>query len=315
MSTRLDPSAGPGRVDIRADEYRARKGQIDLYLYRKRPADAEGLPLLFLVHGSSFSGRTGYDLQVPGQPGYSMMEVFAGYGFDVWTLDHEGYGRSGSGGGNSDIASGVRDLEAASEVVARETGRTSCAFYGQSSGAIRAAAFAAEHPTWANRLALAAFVWTGAGSPTLAKRKLKLEEWRRSNNRPVDKAFFHGMFTRDGSGYHDPAVPEAIAAAELPFGGTVPTGTYLDMCANLPLVEPSKIPCPVLMIRGEFDGIAGEDDLLAFFVALPNKDKQFVFLPGQAHATHLGLNRWRFFHLLRNFLTMPARADVDDASH
>jgi pimeloyl-ACP methyl ester carboxylesterase len=300
-------------ADISAEEHWVKKDQIDLYLYRKRPASSATLPLLFLVHGSSFSGRTGYDLQVPGPTGYSMMDVFAGYGFDVWTMDHEGYGRSGSGDGNSDIASGVADLEAASEVIARETGETACALYGQSSGAIRAAAFAAANPTWATKLALAAFVWTGAGSPTLAKRKERLEEWRRSNKRPVDKAFFHGMFTRDGSGYHNPAVPDAIAAAELAFGGTVPTGTYLDMCANLPLVDPLKIDCPVMIIRGEFDGIASEDDLLAFFSALTNKDKQFVFLPGQAHATHLGLNRRRFFHLLRSFLTMPARADGEVA--
>lgn len=311
MNTQLYPSSVAEPREVRADEYWTKKGRIDLYLYRKRPAAAGSLSRLFLVHGSSFSGRTGYDLQVPGKPGYSMMDVFAGYGFDVWTMDHEGYGRSGCGDGNSDIASGVADLEAASEVVARETGKVDCAFYGQSSGAIRAAAFAAANPTRATKLALAAFVWTGAGSPTLAKRRQRLEEWRRSNKRSVDKAFFHGMFNRDGSGYHDPAVPEAIAAAELPFGGAVPTGTYLDMCANLPLVDPSKIKCPLLMIRGEFDGIASEEDLLAFFSALPNKDKQFVFLPGQAHATHLGLNRWRFFHLLRGFLTMPARTDVE----
>lgn len=313
MVTRSNPSSGAETPKLIAEEHWGKKDGIDLYLYRKRPAGAAKLPLLFLVHGSSFSGRTGYDLVVPGRSGYSMMGVFASYGFDVWTMDHEGYGRSGSGEGNSDIASGVADLEAASEVIARETGLTACAFYGQSSGAIRAAAFAAANPKRATRLALAAFVWTGAGSPTLAKRKQRLAEWRSSNKRAVDKDFFHGMFTRDGSGYHDPAVPEAIAAAELPFGGTVPTGTYLDMCANLPLVDPLKIECPVMIIRGEFDGIASEDDLLLFFSALPNKDKQFAFLPGQAHATHLGLNRWRFFHLLRAFLTMPARADGERA--
>lgn len=314
MSTPLNPPSGAETPELRAEEHWVKKDGIDLYLYRKRSAEPGTLPLLFLVHGSSFSGRTGYDLEVPGRPGYSMMDVFAGYGFDVWTMDHEGYGRSGSGDGNSDIASGVADLEAAADVIARETGKTAWAFYGQSSGAIRAAAFAAANPARASRLALSAFVWTGAGSPTLAKRKQRLAEWRGSHKRPIDKAFFHGMFTRDGSGYHDPAVPEAIAAAELQFGGTVPTGTYLDMCANLPLVDPSKIDCPVLIIRGEFDGIASEDDLLAFFSALPNKDKQFVFLPGQAHATHLGLNRSRFFHLLHGFLTMPARADGEGAS-
>ncbi len=296
--------------EINAEEHWAKKGRVDLYLYRKRPLGEGTLPLLFLVHGSSFSGRTGYDLQVPERSGYSMMDVFAALGFDVWTMDHEGYGRSGSSGGNSDIASGVADLEAALEVIERQSGQTTCAFYGQSSGGIRAAAFAAANPKKAAKLAVAAFVWTGEGSPTLAKRRQRLEEWRSNNTRPVDTAFFHGMFTRDGTGYHDPAVPEAIAAAELPFGGTVPTGTYLDMCANLPLVDPLKISCPVLMIRGEFDGIAGEDDLIAFFSALPNKDKQFAYLPGQAHATHLGLNRQRFFHLLHGFLTMPDRMDV-----
>ena len=42
-----------------------------------------------------------------------MMDAFARYGFDVWTMDHEGYGRSSRTDGNSDIASGVEDLKAA----------------------------------------------------------------------------------------------------------------------------------------------------------------------------------------------------------
>jgi pimeloyl-ACP methyl ester carboxylesterase len=38
------------------------------------------------------------------------MNVFAGYGFDVWTLDFEGYGRSTRTDGNSNIAEGVKGL-------------------------------------------------------------------------------------------------------------------------------------------------------------------------------------------------------------
>jgi len=53
-----------------------------------------------------------------------MMTVFARWGFDVWTMDHEGYGRSSRTEGNADVASGVEDLKAASEVVARESGRS-----------------------------------------------------------------------------------------------------------------------------------------------------------------------------------------------
>src|SRR5262249_22399003 len=60
---------------------------------------------------------------VPGKGEYSLMNVFARYGYDVWTMDHDGYGYYGSSGNNSDIASGVEDLKAAVPVVARETGR------------------------------------------------------------------------------------------------------------------------------------------------------------------------------------------------
>jgi pimeloyl-ACP methyl ester carboxylesterase len=82
------------------------------------------------------------------------------------------------------------------------------------------------------------------------------------------------------------------------------------MCANLPVVDPRKIQCPVLIVRGEHDGIAAEADLLDFFALLPHKDKQFVFLPGQAHVGPLGTNRHRFFHVLHAFLTMPPRTDA-----
>jgi hypothetical protein len=43
-------------------------------------------------------------------------------------------------------------------------------------------------------------------------------------------------------------VAEALADAELAYGATIPTGTYLDMRANLPLVDPHKVASPVLLI-------------------------------------------------------------------
>jgi len=70
-----------------------------------------------------------------------------------------------------------------------------------------------------------------------------------------------------------------------------------------------KIKCPVQIIRGEHDGIATEEDLLAFYNQLEVRDKQFVIIPGQAHVSHLGLNRERFWHVVRAFLDMPGRED------
>src|SRR5215207_2224111 len=73
---------------IQSSEYWAEKGPVRLYLYRKRP-DAPR-PVLFLVHGSSMSSRSTFDLTVPGKGEYSLMDVFARWGWDVWTMDHEG---------------------------------------------------------------------------------------------------------------------------------------------------------------------------------------------------------------------------------
>src|SRR5690606_34980547 len=111
-------------------------------------------------------------------------------------------------------------------------------------------------------------------------------------------AFYHSIFNRDLPGTSEPEVPDALADAELALCKEVPTGTYADMCANLPTVDPIDITCPTMILRGEHDGIATEEDLLAFFERLPNTDKQFTIIEGQAHVSPLGRNRRRFWHVM-----------------
>ena len=144
---------------------------------RPQPARSR-LPVLFLVHGSSLSARSSYDLSVPGGAEYSFMDVFARDGFDVWTMDHDGYGYSGSSGNNSDIMSGVEDLKAAMPVVVEETGRNKFHFFGESSGAIRAAAFAQAEPERVDRLVLAAFTYKGEGAAEIQRRRDRIAELR-----------------------------------------------------------------------------------------------------------------------------------------
>ena len=301
---------------IWSSEYWAKKGDLALYIFRKRlgaPKSGEAArPILFLAHGSSVSARPTFDLTVPGHDDYSVMDKFAEYGFDVWTMDFEGYGKSPIGPGNSDIASGVEDLKIASEVITRETRQTRFHIYGESSGALRAGAFAMAEPDRVDRLALGSFTWTGQGSSTLSKRSEDLESYRTHNRRPRNRDMVRSIFTRDKPGTSDPAVAEAMADAELKFGDTVPTGTYLDMTTRLPIVDPLKVRAPVLIVRGEYDGIATEDDLLNFFRKLPVQDREFVILPGASHSIGLGLNRQQFWHVLDCFLKMPKRMDVQN---
>jgi len=297
---------------IWSGDYWAQKGDVKLYMYRKRLGaprkDEAPRPLLFLVHGSSMSSRSTFDVTVPGAGEYSTMNAFARLGYDVWTMDHEGYGRSARTGSNSDIASGAADLLAAMAVIERETGRTRCHFLGESSGALRAALLAQNHPDPVDRLVLSAFTYTGQGSPTLADRAKQVDFYRSRNRRPRDRAMIQSIFTRDRSEVYDLRVADAVAAAELPLGDDVPTGTYLDMTANLPLVDPAKITTPILLARGQYDGIASMPDLIDFFTKLPGGDNQFAVLPDAAHSLALGRNRAQFWHVVHGFLSMPPDA-------
>lgn len=291
-------------ASIVGSEHVARKGDVSLFLWRKRLSDApaSGAPPVVLVHGSSLSSLPSFDLTVPGHPDYSFMDWLARRGHDVWTLDHEGYGKSTVTAGNSDIATGVADLIAASDVIASVTGSRQAQVYGLSSGALRAAGFAQAAPERVARLVLDAFVWTGKDSPTLGKRKDGVEFFRTHNRRPIDRKFLESIFTRDLPGTSDPAVMTAVADAQLAYADSVPTGTYLDMTTKLPLVDPARIACPTMIVRGEHDGIATIEDVLEFFRLLPTGDKRLAVLPGLAHSTPLGIHRHRMFEAVEGFL-------------
>jgi len=114
------------------------------------------------------------------------------------------------------------------------------------------------------------------------------------------------IFERDHPGTADDVVIEAFADAILALDDSVPTGTYVDMCANLPLVDPGRIPMPTLVMRGQYDGIAGFEDLLDFFSRLPSPDKQFAVMPGIAHASFQEKNYLTAYHVLHAFFSQPA---------
>jgi pimeloyl-ACP methyl ester carboxylesterase len=286
-------------------EHWTRKGDIKLFLWRKTAAAATRGTILF-VHGSSMASQPTFDLQVPGRPHSSAMEWFAALGYDTWCMDNEGYGRSDKWRDiNCDIANGADDLAAGSGYVLRESGAKKLLIYGISSGALKAALFAQRHPERVARLALDAFVWTGEGSPTLAERKKRLPEFQSKNRRPIDRAFVRSIFTRDHPGTADDATIEAFADAILALDDSVPTGTYVDMCSKLPLVDPEKIRVPTIVMRGEYDGIAGLEDLLEFFRRLPNADKQFAVMAGISHASFQQKNYLAAYHILHAFFSLP----------
>ena len=289
----------------------AGEAKVRLFLWRKRLRNAaagEGRQgTILFVHGSSIASTASFDLQVAGRPELSGMDWFARRGYDTWCVDCEGYGRSDKARPiHADVSDGADDLAAASDYIMKQTGGDKLLVYGESSGGLRAALHAQRNPERVKRLAVDAFVWTGEGSPTLAERRKKLAQFRTGNRRPIDRDFIRSIFTRDHPGTSDQTIVEAFADAALALDTSVPTGTYIDMCANLPLVDPEKLRLPVLILRGQFDGIAAFEDVARFFAKLPHPDKQFVVMPGIAHSSMRAKNFQIMYHALDAYFSQPA---------
>ena len=139
----------------------------------------------------------------------------------------------------------------------------------------------------------------------LEERKKKIPEFISKNRRPIDRPFVHSIFDRDHPGAADENTIEAFADAILTLDDSMPTGTYVDMCSKLPLVDPKKINVPTIILRGEFDGIASFNDLIDFYKLLPNTNKQFSVMKGISHASFQQKNYMMVYHILYNYFSLP----------
>ena len=303
----MNTQTGRSETEVVGEEHWTRKDDARLFLWEKfldRPSNDVGT--LVFVHGSSMASQPTFDLHVEGRPFSSAMNWFAVQGFDTWCVDMEGYGRSDKDrDSNFDIANGADDLAAACDYICQTRGIDKVHMYGISSGALRAGLFAQRHSDRVARLVLDAMVWTGAGSPTLENRRKKLPEFKAQNRRPIDLDFVRSIFSRDHPGCAEDSVVEAFAAAICALDDSIPNGTYVDMCENLPIVDPQKLTMPMLVMRGQWDGIASMDDLLDFFRLLPNPDKQFKVMAGISHASFQQRNYLMAYQILHTFLTQP----------
>jgi len=284
-------------------EHWTSKGDVKLFIWeKKRQPSTNYRGTIIFNHGSSWCSQPSFDLYVPGRPYSSVMDWFAAQGFDTWCFDNEGYGRSDKYRPiNFGIDNGADDLACVMDYVLKASSLKQVMLYGISSGALKAAVYTQKHPGKVSRLALDAFVWTGEGSPTLVERRKKLPEYLASNRRPFTREVIQSVFDRDRPGTAEQVMIDAFADASMALDTTVPTGTYVDMCSKLPMVDPTKVLVPTIVMRGEYDGIAGVDDLIDFFRGLPHADKQFVCMPGVAHASFQQTNYLLVYETLLGF--------------
>ena len=279
-----------------------------MFLFEKYAGDpAKAVGTILFVHGSSMASQPTFDLQVQGRPDSSAMNHFARRGYDCWCVDMEGYGRSTKDrDNNAPISQGADDCYAAALYIQKLRGKRPFLVYGISSGALRAAMFAERHPEMVARLALDAMVWTGEGSPTLEQRRKKLPEFQAKKRRPIDKTFIHSVFDRDNPDTAEHKVIDAFADAVTALDNSVPTGTYVDMCSKLPVVNPEN-HCPDTDHARPARWYRVDGRLVEVYAKLPNPDKQFTVMPGISHASQQK-NYMVVYHILASFFAQRAGA-------
>ena len=292
--------------DVKGTEHWVNKKEnVKLFLWEKNLENTNNTKgTILFVHGSSMASKPTFDLNVEERPFSSAMNWFSLKGYNTWCVDMEGYGKSSKHRDIFyDISNGADDLNAASEYILKTRNCGPLLVYGISSGALRAAMFAERYPERVSRLALDAFVWTGEGSPTLEQRRKKLPEFLSSKRRPIDEDFVFSIFKRDHPDTVEEKVVLAFAKAIMSLDDSMPNGTYIDMCSKLPLVNPEAIKVPTIIMRGQYDGIASFDDLVKFFIKLPNPNKQFTVMEGISHASFQQKNYLMVYEILEHFFS------------
>ncbi len=290
-------------VLVQGQEHWTSKDGIKIFLWnKKRALNTTYQGTILFIHGSSWCSQPTFDLHVEGRPWSSVMDFFAAKGYDTWCIDNEGYGRSDKSRDiNFGVENGAQDIVAATDYILQHDHLKKVLLYGISSGALKSALFTQWYPERVSRLALDAFVWTGEGSPTLVERRKMLPNLVGVQRRPYNREVIQSVFDRDHPGTADQKMIDAFATASLALDDSVPTGTYIDMCTKLPLIDPLKVVVPTIIMRGQFDGIAGVDDLIEFFKRLPNPDKHFAMMPGVAHASFQQNNYLLVYDVLSSF--------------
>ncbi len=290
-------------VLVQGQEHWTSKDGVKIFLWnKKRALNTTHQGTILFIHGSSWCSQPTFDLHVEGRPWSSVMDFFAAKGYDTWCIDNEGYGRSDKSRDiNFGVENGAQDIVAATDYILQHDQLKKVLLYGISSGALKSALFTQWYPERVSRLALDAFVWTGEGSPTLVERRKMLPNLVGVQRRPYNREVIQSVFDRDHPGTADQKMIDAFATASLALDDSVPTGTYIDMCTKLPLIDPLKVIVPTIIMRGQFDGIAGVNDLIDFFRLLPNPDKHFAMMPGVAHASFQQNNYLLVYDVLSSF--------------
>ena len=299
---------------------------IELFVRNKHltvlPPWSAARTLLF-VHGATYPAETSFDLPIEGK---SMMDLFAGAGFDVFLVDIRGYGRStrppemdkpaAESAPVATSADAGADLGSAVDYVLSQRGLTRLNLMGWSWGTSIAGNYAAHHNDKIERLVLYAPAWTF--EPPVEPPKDALPAYRLVDKESAKKRWYMGVADSAREALIPPGVFDAWWEATLatdPVGSKMnppklraPDGVIAEFTqfwrAGKPYYDPADIKVPTLLIHAEWDADLPSYMAQKVFARLTNAPyKRFVELGQGTHTVILEKNRKQFFDEIAAFLT------------
>jgi pimeloyl-ACP methyl ester carboxylesterase len=300
-----------------------------LYLRERIKAGTRPDPdkIVLFVHGAGTPAEVSFDVPYAD---YSWMAYLADAGYDVFSVDMEGYGRSqrpaamndkcnlsqaqreqhkvaadcprSHEGGVTTLASDWNDITAAVNYITRLRGATKVNLAGWSQGGPRSGGWAAQHPERVNRLVLLAPAYNrgGAGGRGAARGRGAASPNPTAFNTQSEEEF-QALWNRQApcAGQYEPAAMTSVwreMLASDPVGASwTPPGRRAPSTAPGPgwTAEMARtMRTPLLMVAGVHDGQVNPQNVRNLFADYGG-EKVFVDLACSSHNA-----MWEKNHLL-----------------
>jgi len=318
----------PTDVRLATESYHVASAHADIEIYvrNRRPVELNVFRpdrTLLFVHGATYPSDTMFDLKIDG---LSWMDSIASHGYDVYSMDVRGYGRSSRpremdrpANENPPVVTtddGVADFAAVVDHIRQRRGVPRLNVMGWSWGTVIAGAYAAANPDKVERLVICAPLWLRRSpgglrvdGPMGAYRTVTLEAARQRwlTGVPYDRqtdlippgvleAWWAANMAADPAGAN--MSPQAVRA---PNGLLVDALKYWE--ADTRYYDPSAIRAAVLMVVGDWDVDTPAYMAQEILVRLTGSPRKRLVIIGEGtHHLMLERNRLQMFREVQMFL-------------
>ncbi len=250
-------------------------GGHPLAVWARRPEHPRGA--ILFVHGSTWSARPDFDLQVPGEP-RSVLVAFATRGYASYAVDLRGYGATPPDPSGWDTPNqAAADVSAAVVWVwQQDPSLGTPVLFGWSLGATISQLVAQE---WPDRLSALVLIGYWFNPDTTIARDTATGPAPKVRNTAAAAA---SDFITPGA--IDERVKQAYVQQALAADSFTVQWRDMDQFNAL---NPARVRVPTLLFQGQYDPFAPTAIQARFFSRLATPDREWITIPGADHAALL----------------------------